>query len=434
MKINILLAAALSSVGSVLGGVYHVDVRNNIEQTTSKFTEVTDWAEYLHYSAKITKLKYTPSEYYDDDDYELLNLISLTEAESISASDSSTSATTASLSTSPIFDFLNGYYYSTITVGTPPQIFTVALDTGSSNLWVPGKTCNSSACFHHNRYDKDRSTTYVKNGTDFAIRYISGSMEGIIDQDVVNIAGVAIPNQGFAESIVEPGPSLTVILYDGILGLGFEAAALGVVPPHVNAFNQGLLTESKFAFAFNDIYKDGLLSEGSFSFGGYDETKYTGDLVEIPVQKAPYINEYIYWQVELQGVSVPGLNLDYTNEPLAAAIDTGSAGLVLPQEISIPLHEKLGFTLITEPYPVNVINCTLISGLPDISFKLGGKELTISPKSYTFNILDQVCISAIIGVPNVAGLKIAVLGDAFLRNYYSIYDWEKKTISLGQRS
>jgi saccharopepsin len=51
-----------------------------------------------------------------------------------------------------LYDFQNAQYFADVSIGTPGQKFKVVMDTGSSNLWVPGANCKSIACFVHAKY------------------------------------------------------------------------------------------------------------------------------------------------------------------------------------------------------------------------------------------------------------------------------------------
>ena len=183
-------------------------------------------------------------------------------------------------------DFLNAQYFSEITLGTPPQTFKVVLDTGSSNLWVPSTHCSSIACFLHAKYDSSASSSYKENGTEFKIQYGSGSLEGIISQDVMTIGDLKVKKQDFAESTKEPGLAFAFGKFDGILGLAYDTIAVNhVVPPFYQMINQGLLDSPVFGFWLGDTAAGEGAPGGEATFGGIDENHYDGKITYVPVRR-----------------------------------------------------------------------------------------------------------------------------------------------------
>ena len=216
--------------------------------------------------------------------------------------------------------------FSEIAIGTPPQTFKVVLDTGSSNLWVPSSECGSIACYLHTKYDSSASSTYKKNGSEFEIRYGSGSLSGFISRDTVRIGDVIIKDQDFAEATQEPGLAFAFGRFDGIMGLGYDTISVNkIVPPFYNMINQGLLDEPVVSFYLSNT-NNGDGDESEAMFGGVNKDHYTGKMIKIPLRRKAY------WEVDLDAITFGDATAELDNTGII--LDTGTSLIALPSTLA----------------------------------------------------------------------------------------------------
>ncbi|PLW48875.1 hypothetical protein PCANC_07514 [Puccinia coronata f. sp. avenae] len=324
----------------------------------------------------------------------------------------------------PLSNYLNAQYFSEISIGTPPQSFKVVLDTGSSNLWVPSTRCSSIACFLHSKYDCEASETYKANGTEFKIRYGSGSLEGVISNDVLTIGDLTVPDVDFAESTKEPGLAFAFGKFDGIFGLGYDTiSVLHTVPPFYKMMDKGMLDEPVFAFYLGSA--DGTKADpngGEVVFGGVDKAHYEGEIFYAPVRRRGY------WEVELKSVKFGDEEMKLHN--VGAAIDTGTSLIALPTDTAEIINAEIGATKSWSGQ--YTVDCSRIPELPDLTFNFGGKEFTITGEDYILQV-QGTCVSAFTGLdmpPNIGELWI--VGDVFLRKWYTVYDWGRDAVGFAK--
>ncbi|KAG5555424.1 hypothetical protein RHGRI_012831 [Rhododendron griersonianum] len=372
-------------------------------------------------------------------------------------------------------DYLGTQFYGEIGIGSPPQQFTVAFDTGSSNLWVPSSKCHFSiACYGHSKYRARLSSTFTKIGVPCKIHYGSGSIYGFFSQDNVRVGDVVIKDQVFSEATRE-GLRFLLAQFDGILGLGFQDMAVGKVKPvWYNMVQQGLVTQQVFSIWLNRNPKSEV--GGEIVFGGVDWRHFSGDHTFVPIAQSGY------WQIEVGDILIASnstvflewvkesfshvISLDASCNPENAAIETmvditNSQGLPddgsalcnfcemtvfwLQVEFQKDRAKEKVFRYVNElcerlpnPRRKSFINCDNIANMPYVSFLIGNKSFPLSPEQYTIKVVEgssTICLSGFVAfdVPPTNG-PLWILGDLFLEAYHTIFDFGNLKVGFAKSS
>jgi hypothetical protein len=315
-----------------------------------------------------------------------------------------------------INDYENSQYYGLIQLGTPGQNFQVIFDTGSSDVWVASSKCDSS-CGLHAKYNSAKSSTYTANGTIFNIEYGSGPVSGFESVDNMNMGGLVVKNQIFAEVTDASGLGGAYKLgkFDGIVGMAFPLLSVNHVPTAFqNIVGQGLVDTAQFAFYLGNN------APGELVLGGYDTAHFSGDLVWEPLKAATY------WEITLQDASVAGTSYVAAGG-VNAIVDSGTSLLTGPSETVKQIAAKIGAkSIIAGEY---MVACNYDT-LPNIDFTIGGKVYTLTPRDYL--IPDgTLCLLGMMGldIPFPTG-PLWILGDVFMRKYYTVFDTANKRVGF----
>ncbi|XP_038636710.1 cathepsin E-B-like [Scyliorhinus canicula] len=311
-------------------------------------------------------------------------------------------------------NYMDAQYYGEISIGTPPQTFTVVFDTGSSNLWVPSSYCVSEACQLHQRFQSFFSSSYSPRGNSFTIRYGTGQLMGVLGKDKVTIGNITVNGQEFGESVYEPGSTFTLAHFDGILGLGYPSLAEGgAIPVFDRMMYQNLLEEPVFSVLINREADSE--NGGELLLGGIDHSRYTGSINWVSVSQKGY------WQIEVQNITFRDTVV--CRNGCSAIVDTGTsliAGPYTSLRKMFPDHPEMELAM-----GEIIVDCKKIPKLPDLTFTIGGVEYTLEAEDYIKKFREEkaVCLYGIqaINVYSSQG-PLWILGDVFLAKFYTIFD------------
>nr|KAJ3411141.1 Vacuolar protease A [Polyrhizophydium stewartii] len=304
-----------------------------------------------------------------------------------------------------------------VQIGTPPTTANVMFDTGSPTFWVSSSLCrqgNGCPTSAGNPYNPSTSRTakIATNSSSLTRQYGDGtSVDCVIVQDSLTIAGITIPDQNIcaATSIVYP----QVTQEDGLVGLAPPQVS---DPADVFGNLKSAFSESKVSFWYDrnvnslDANSGIVPNAGEITFGTPASSRYTGDFAWLPI-----IRTASHWSVTLNSVTVNGVT---TNAKTTQSLmDTGTSLIYLSPEIFKAVNGPMGGVLASDS--IYQVDCTKVRSFPDITFTFNGAPLTLTWDQQIIILQKKYCISVFSTSTDLP----PIFGASFLRNFYTTFDY-----------
>jgi len=313
-------------------------------------------------------------------------------------------------------------YFGDISIGTPPQKFSVVYDTGSGNLLVPGTECSDAACTSHARFAQEKSSTVKELNCDgskvnghstdeLTITFGTGHMTGRCMQDNICIGDLC--SQGnFVSSTEESASPFAAFTFDGVLGLGLDSMAQSPDFSLVSRMSRDeLLAEPVFSVFLSDSNRE----DSEVTFGQVKKEHMGSELFWVPVTRSTG-----YWEVQIDDIAMDGKMMELCQD-CHVAVDTGTSQLAGPSDIIGKLQDQLDVKT----------DCSNYGELPKLGFVIGQHILNLDPKDYIDKSGSSSCQVSLmeLDVPPPKG-PLFVFGIPFLQKFFTVYDHAKSRVGF----
>lgn len=320
-------------------------------------------------------------------------------------------------------------YYAPVYLGTPAQHLEVIYDTGSDWMAIEAKECET--CLN-NTYDADESITYERvNATLGERRYGSAVLNGYESRETA-----ALDNYGIVEverfrffEIVQQTGLLEYI--DGILGLSRKMSTSAYVtgPLYIEYLQKaGIIQEQIFSFymARND-------TQSYVDIGYYDGDSMKSAVVWIPM---PTYTKVLFWFARSSALrfgpetlTVDENSFTFDNY-LATIFDTGTSMTLVPNSLA---SHVFGTILAGHRYMqfngLYSVSCQNKREFQSMFLMVEGYWLEWHPDDYVIEMVVDGVTTCVLGL-SANDADYWLLGDSFLRGYYTIHDMANDRIGF----
>jgi Eukaryotic aspartyl protease len=156
-----------------------------------------------------------------------------------------------------------------------------------------------------------------------------------------------------------------------------------------------------------------------------DPSKFEGELSYVPLLAATY------WEIAVDGITAGSYHAKPNDDgtPISAIVDSGTSLITGPRaQIS-----KIAAAVGAKPNIMGeyTIDCAKVADMPDIVFTIGGNDYTIPGKGTVIEA-QNTCLFAFMGMDFPPPGPQWILGDVFMRQYYTVFNYHDETIGFAK--
>ncbi|RYN58521.1 hypothetical protein AA0118_g7378 [Alternaria tenuissima] len=332
-------------------------------------------------------------------------------------------------------------------VGTPPQLITAILDTGSSDLVIPrtgSRICQdkqqqcSGTPFVTGSFDTDRDTSITDVNTELNTSFANGAVfqGGFVKTTLM------LGNQSVSDSqlgVIEQGSLPPGNPLFPIFGIGPIENEV-VQPPYQNTLanlkDTGAINANVYGIFMNDFRSP----EGSIVFGGVDTAKFQSPLQDagpLLLNNGGVASQFVIDFSSMQLVS-GNSSSSRSNVDLAprgglppALIDTGNPSLNIPSASLRAMAMVIGANFDDQAGQLGSVPCDLGSRGESLSFGFNNQAKISTPLAAML-VRDSSSGTTECFLPMFSsdGDDTASLGAPFMQGAYIVFDLDQKKIMM----
>ncbi|KAM0469972.1 hypothetical protein ACHAPX_010227 [Trichoderma viride] len=322
-------------------------------------------------------------------------------------------------------------YVADVQVGSPPQTLKLALDTGSSDLWIQSTDTkyrvNQKGPWAPRYHPNDSMTAHLIQDARWSVEYLDGtSAGGIVYHDTVRLGNFKVENSAVQSAEMVTSRFEEEIELSGILGLA-KRLPNNVSPP-VPTFLSLLRQQLEHQMIGVDLNRN---ASGLFTFGYLNESRASEEITWVDTDP-----DSPHWDVEFNLTTWGEQTTPWYSQKFKATIDTGTTLMFLPDNLA----SGYWFTVPGMKMDQRLANaftfpCEVAKDLPNLMLKIPGSDRTLTiPGSYLnygpVEIDPSYCWG---GMQSAEDLSVTVIGDIMLKALYLAFDLERGRVGFAHK-